>query len=151
MKFLMVFVLFGLVAVGSQASPLTQTQTDLFKNQNNFLSNNEIDLLIIILKSELQAIFSKIDKNVGFSKKATEIINLLREASNILGQTSPDPDIMKNLSNMVHQVGINKNDFCQFRIAMTSFLKEQLTWEPQVQNEWTDAFDAIYYETFKKV
>jgi len=100
------------------------------------------------LKDKLQAIFSKIAKNdnVGFANKATEIKNLLTEAFNILGQTSPDPDVMKNLANMVHQVRINKNDFREFRIAMTSFLKEQFTWEPQVQDDWTNAFDAIYFE-----
>ncbi|KAL7051872.1 hypothetical protein ACKWTF_004667 [Chironomus riparius] len=148
MKFLLILVF---CIAGAMAVPLTPEQQTLWSNHNNYNQNAEFQMFII-LRNNFQ-IFPQIASNdyVGFSKKAKDVINFLTEASNVLGQDSLDADIRINLINMVLDLGINKGAFFEFRIAMTSFLNEQYKLEPRVQDDWINAFDLIYYATFKQL
>lgn len=137
---------------GAFAAELTPEQRGIFSNFNIGFTSNEYLMLLNILQDDYSRLFPQIDKSdvSGFSKKAADVISFLTESFNILGQNPPDPDVLNALANMIREIEISKNDFCEFRIAMTSFLKKQFLWEPQVQDDWTNAFDAIYFETFKK-
>ena len=121
MKFLIVLI--SCIA-GVIGAPLTPEQKDIWSNHNNHFQNAEFQMYLL-LQNNYQRLFPQIapNDNVGFSKKARDVINFLTESFYILGQVSLNPDVVNKLSKMLRELGINKNDFCEYRIAMTSFLK----------------------------
>jgi hemoglobin-like flavoprotein len=160
MKFLIVL---ACIAAAS-AAPLTHEEADLLKGAWDTIKHNEVDILAAVFTAypDIQARFPKFTgKNLAdvrgsadFALHATRIVSFISEVIALSGNEAALPAV-KTLVNELGQDhkrrGIPKEQFNEFRTAITNYASTHTSWGDNVAAAWNHAIDNVYAIIFSNL
>lgn len=157
MKFLAVL---ALCIAAASAAVLTSEQATLVQSSWEQVKFNEVDILYAIFKAypDIQAKFPQfagkdldsLKDTAPFATHAGRIIGYMSQVIALAGNDANMPAINKlaeNLAKTHKPRAVTKQQFMEFRTALTSYLKAHINYEGPVEQAWTIAFD----NTFEKL
>nr|BAO18433.1 globin [Polypedilum nubifer] len=160
MKFLIVLA-FAAVAA---AAPLSSEEADLLKHAWDQIKHHEVDILAAVFSAhpDIQARFpafvgkdlNDIKGSAAFALHATRIVSFISEVINLSGNHAALPAV-KTLVNQLGQNhknrGISKEQFNEFRSAITNYAASHATWGDNVAAAWNHAIDNVYAIIFSNL
>ncbi|KAG5666741.1 hypothetical protein PVAND_014753 [Polypedilum vanderplanki] len=160
MKFLIVL---ACIAAAS-AAPLSADQAGLVRGAWDKVKHSEVEILAAVFSAypDIQARFPKfagkelssIKGSADFALHATRIVSFISEVLALAGNSATAPAIetlVTELANNHKNRGVTKDQFTEFRTALTSYVSGHAPWGDNVAAAWNQAFDNVYATIFAKL
>ncbi|KAG5666740.1 hypothetical protein PVAND_014752 [Polypedilum vanderplanki] len=160
MKFLIVLALIGAAA----ATPLTADQAALVQGAWSKVKTSEVEILAAVFSAypDIQAKFPKfagkelsaIKGSADFALHATRIVSFISEVISLAGNSATAPAIetlVTELANNHKNRGVTKDQFNEFRTALTNYVSSNAPWGDNVASAWNQALDNVYATIFSKL
>ena len=159
MKFLAVL---ALCIVGAISHPLSADQSAMVKTSWDHVKHNEVDILYAVFKAypDIQAKFPQfagkdletLKGTADFAIHATRIVSFLSELIALSGSEANAVAVNSLVTKLGtdHKArGVTQAQFGEFRTALMSYLKANVSWGDNVADAWTHAFDHFFEIAFK--
>ncbi|KAG5666727.1 hypothetical protein PVAND_014739 [Polypedilum vanderplanki] len=153
MKFLIVL---ACIAAAS-AAPLSHDEAELLKGAWDQIKHNEVDILAAVFSAhpDIQARFPKfagkelsaVKGSADFAIHASRIVSFISEVISLSGNEATLPAIKSIVSKLGHDHknrGISKDQFNEFRSALTDYASSHASWNDNVAAAWNHAIDNVY-------
>ncbi|KAG5666738.1 hypothetical protein PVAND_014750 [Polypedilum vanderplanki] len=160
MKFLILCALFAIAS----ADFLSVEQAETLRETWNKIKHNEVDILYSIFKAypDIQAKFPKfagkdldsIKGSADFALHATRIVSFISEVISLSGNKANAPAIetlVTKLGVEHKDRGVTKDQFNEFRTAITNYASSHATWGDNVAAVWNQALDNVYTIIFSQL
>ncbi|KAG5667629.1 hypothetical protein PVAND_015603 [Polypedilum vanderplanki] len=164
----MKFLILALCVVAASADPhwfmMPADEVALVQNTWNQVKTNEVDILYAIFKAypDIQARFpmfagkdlDSIKGTSGFALHASRIVSFFSQYISLLGSEGTQPAIKTMLNQMGQNHknrGVPKQQFNEFETAVMSYMKAHVSFGPNVEKAWGDAFDKMYAVIFSNL
>ncbi|KAG5666748.1 hypothetical protein PVAND_014760 [Polypedilum vanderplanki] len=160
MKFLIVL---ACIAAAS-AAPLDADQAALVRGAWDKVKHSEVEILAAVFTAypDIQAKFPKfagkdlasVKGSADFALHATRIVSFISEVLALAGNSATAPAIetlVTELANNHKNRGVTKDQFTEFRTALTKYVSSNASWGDNVAAAWNQAFDNVYAIIFAKL
>jgi hypothetical protein len=150
-------------AASAQVKDFTAEETALVTKSWDAVKHNEVDILYAIFKAypDIQARFPKfvgkdletVKDTAEFAFHAVRIVSFLSEIV-ALAEPSARPAGLTRLNQLGHDHrnrGISKEQFNEFRTALTDYVSTHAPWGDNIAALWKQGLDNMYFVIFSNL
>ena len=150
-----------IVAATCELAQFVGDQTELIRESWNQVKHNEVDILYAIFAAnpDIQARFPQFAKkdlktlksSSSFASHAGRIVGFFSKITEL----NPNDSGVSAAKTLINQVaashkgrGVSKAQFNAFRVSLTAYLADHVSWDDNVAQAWEKGLDNVYLVLF---